>query len=103
MRFPGGGVVLAYPAFGETELVEPADHLQVPLMAVLQRPLRWMRRHREISELHRFLLSYWGEVDYHRPGGARGHERMATVAPACCVRVKEFGDGEVSTGGLRVL
>ena len=58
MRFPGGGVMLADPAFGEAQLVEPADDLQVPLVPVLERPLGWMRRHREISELHRFLLSY---------------------------------------------
>src|ERR1700730_3011145 len=59
MGLPGRGVVLADPGFGEAQLVEPADHLQVPLMSVLERPLGRMRRHGEISELHRFLLSCW--------------------------------------------
>ncbi len=50
--------MLADPALGEAQLVEPADDLQVPLVPVLERPLGRMRRHREIAELHRFLLSY---------------------------------------------
>jgi hypothetical protein len=43
MRLPRRGVVLADPAFAEAQLVEPADHLQVPVVAVLERPLRRMR------------------------------------------------------------
>src|SRR5471030_156137 len=56
MRFPWCGMMLTDPAFGEAQLVEPADHLKVPFVAVLERPFGRMRRHREISELHRFLL-----------------------------------------------
>src|SRR3569833_2860255 len=58
MRLPRRGVMLADPAFGKAQLVEPADHLKIPVMPGLERPLRRVRWHGEISELHRFLLSY---------------------------------------------
>ncbi len=57
MRLPGRGVVLADPAFLIAELVEPAQHLQVPIVPFLQPALRRMRRHREISEFHGAYLS----------------------------------------------
>ncbi|MGY4256059.1 hypothetical protein ACVI1L_003127 [Bradyrhizobium sp. USDA 4516] len=56
MRLPGCGVVLADPGFLIAELVEPAQHLQVPVVALLQSALRRMRRHREVSEFHGFPL-----------------------------------------------
>ena len=59
MGFPRRGMMLADPGLGEAQLVEPADHLQVPFVAVLERPFGRMRGHGEISELHRFLLGYW--------------------------------------------
>ena len=74
MRLPRRGVMLADPAFGEAQLVEPADHLQVPLVAVLERPLGRMRRHREISELHRFLLGRFWRKSTTIGGGAQGIE-----------------------------
>ena len=52
MRFPGRGVVLADPGFLIAELIEPAQHLQVPVVTLLQPALRRMGRHREISDLH---------------------------------------------------
>ncbi len=60
VRLPRCGVMLADPGFSEAQLVEPADHLEIPFVAVLQGPLGRMRRHGEITELHRFLLlSLW--------------------------------------------
>jgi hypothetical protein len=58
-------MVLTDPAFGEAQLVEPTDHLQVPIVAGFQWPFRWMRRHGEISELHRFPPESLAEVHYH--------------------------------------
>src|SRR5665213_4388900 len=52
MRLPWRGVVLADPGLGVAELVEPAQHLKVPVMPLLQSALRRMGRHREISDLH---------------------------------------------------
>jgi hypothetical protein len=49
-------MMLADPAFREAQFIEPTDHLEIPLVAVFKRPFRGVRRHREISELHRFLL-----------------------------------------------
>jgi hypothetical protein len=50
--------MLADPGLAEAQLVEPADDLKISFVPVLERPLGRMRRHREITELHRFLLSY---------------------------------------------
>ena len=52
MRLPWRGVVLADPGFLIAELVEPAQHLQVPVVTLLQPALRRMGRHREISDFH---------------------------------------------------
>ena len=52
MRLPGGGVVLADPGFLIAELVRPAQHLQIPVVALFQPALRRMRRHGEIADLH---------------------------------------------------
>ena len=57
MRLPRRGVVLADPGFLIAELIEPAQHLQVPVVALLQPALRRMRGHREISEFHGAFLS----------------------------------------------
>ena len=57
MRLPGRGVVLADPGFLIAELVEPAQHLQVPVVPLLQPALRRMRGHREITDLHGGFLS----------------------------------------------
>jgi len=40
--------MLADPGLGEAQLVEPADHLEIPFVAVLQRTLGGMRRHGEV-------------------------------------------------------
>ena len=52
MRLPGRGVVLADPGFLVAELVEPAQHLQIPVVTLLQPALRRMRGHREITDFH---------------------------------------------------
>src|SRR5262249_23188443 len=63
MRLPGRGVMFADPGFLIAELVEPAQHLKIPVLAFLQSALRRMRRHRKVSEFHgvplaiRFLCS----------------------------------------------
>jgi hypothetical protein len=49
--------MLADPALLVAKLVEPPDNLQIPLVAILQRPLGRMRRHGEIAEFHCLLLS----------------------------------------------
>src|SRR5260370_16670014 len=72
MRLPRCGVVLTDPAFGEAQLIEPADHLKVPVVAILERPLGRVRWHREISELHRFLLGF-----------RRKSTTIATTAQGC--------------------
>src|SRR4029453_4536615 len=78
---PGSGMMLADPAFGKTQLVEPTDDLQVPFVAVFERPFRRMRRHGEISELHRFPPESLAEVHYHWPAGARARSRMTAGVP----------------------
>ena len=52
MRLPRRGVMLADPGLAVAEFVEPAHHLQIPVVAFLQSAFRRMRRHREISDLH---------------------------------------------------
>src|ERR1700733_8785761 len=52
MRFPGRGVMLADPGLLVAEFIEPAQHLQVPVVALLQPALRRMRGHGEISDFH---------------------------------------------------
>ena len=57
VRLPGRGVVLADPGLGVAELVEPAQHLKVPVVTLLEVALRRMRRHREVANFHRGFLS----------------------------------------------
>jgi hypothetical protein len=57
VRFPGRGVMLADPGFLIAEFIEPSQHLQVPVVTLLQSALRRMRGHREISDFHGGLLS----------------------------------------------
>ena len=52
MRLPRRGVMLADPGLGVAEFIEPAQRLQVPVVAGFQAALRRMRRHREITEFH---------------------------------------------------
>ena len=52
MRLPRRGVVLADPGLGVAQLVEPAQRLEVPVVAGLQAALRRMRGHGEIAEFH---------------------------------------------------
>src|SRR5436309_861579 len=56
MRLPGRGVVLADPRLAEAQLVRPAQLLQIPLVAVVETTLRWVRGHREQPVIHRTLL-----------------------------------------------
>ena len=56
--FPGCGVVLPDPRFAESQLVRPAQLLEIPLVAVVEAALRRMRRHREQSVVHAYLLTY---------------------------------------------
>ena len=56
MRLPRRRVMLPDPRLAEAELVRPAQLLQVPPVAVVQAPLRGMRRHREQSVVHSLLL-----------------------------------------------
>ncbi len=42
MRLPGRGMVLADPGFLVAQLIGPAQHLQVPVVAFLQPALRRM-------------------------------------------------------------
>src|ERR1700680_3681848 len=56
MRLPRGRVVFTYPAFLVAEIVKPPNDLQVPFVAVLERSLGGMRRHREVAKFHCFLL-----------------------------------------------
>src|SRR6516225_10261275 len=58
MRFPYHSVMFTDPGFVVAKLVEPAQHLKVPFMAVLQGPFRRMRRHREIAQLHGRTLPF---------------------------------------------
>ena len=58
MRLPRRGVMLADPGFLIAELVEPAQHLEIPVVPLLQAPLRRMRGHREISNFHGGFLSF---------------------------------------------
>src|SRR5262249_52895693 len=57
MRLPGRGVMLADPGLLIAELVEPAQRLQVPVLAFLQTAFRRMRGHRKISEFHGLPLA----------------------------------------------
>ena len=52
VRFPGRGVVLTDPGFLVTEFIQPPQHFQIPVVALLQVALRRMRWHREISDFH---------------------------------------------------
>src|SRR6202022_4591789 len=52
MRFPWRGMMLADPGFLVAELIEPAQHLKVPVVTLFQPDLRRMRGHREISDFH---------------------------------------------------
>src|ERR1700733_10799253 len=52
MWFPRRRVVLADPGLGVAQLIEPAQRLEVPVVACLQSPLRRMGRHGEIAEFH---------------------------------------------------
>ena len=52
MRFPWRGMMLANPGFLIAELIEPAQHLKVPVVPLFQSALRRMRGHREISDFH---------------------------------------------------
>jgi hypothetical protein len=56
MRLPWRGVMLADPGFLIAELIEPSQHLQIPVVALFQPALRRMRGHREISDFHGFPL-----------------------------------------------
>src|SRR3954452_19004619 len=77
MRLPWGGVVLADPGFLIAELIEPAQHLQVPLLSLLQSALRRMRGHREVSDFHgRFPLAF---VAAHLWRCAHHHARRSTT------------------------
>src|SRR6202000_1828116 len=51
VRLPWRGVMLADPRLGVAELVEPAQHLKVPVMPLLQSALRRRGRHPDISSL----------------------------------------------------
>ncbi len=53
VRFPGCGVVLADPGLGKTELVGPAQGVEIPAMAVIKAALRRVRGHREQAVFHR--------------------------------------------------
>ena len=53
---PGRGVVLPDPRFAEAQLIRPAQLLEIPLVAVVQAALRRVRRHREQSVVHAYLL-----------------------------------------------
>ena len=44
MWFPWCSVMLAYPALLVAQFVEPTYHLEIPLVAILERPLGRMRR-----------------------------------------------------------
>src|SRR5262249_6272670 len=57
MRLPRRRVMFADPGFLITELVEPAQTLKIPVLALLQSTLRRMRGHRKISEFHGFPLA----------------------------------------------
>ena len=52
VRLPRRGVVLADPRLAESELVRPAQLLQIPLVSVVEAALGRMRRHREQSIVH---------------------------------------------------
>src|SRR3954453_16586578 len=56
MRLPRRGVMLADPGLLIAELIEPAQRLKIPVVALFQPALRRMRRHREISDFHGSFL-----------------------------------------------
>src|ERR1700730_9184048 len=80
MRFPYHRVMFTDPGFVVAKLVEPAQHLKVPFMAVLQGPFRRMRRHCEIAELHGRTLPCC-PLALSGPRGASG-ERIGTPLQA---------------------
>src|SRR5260370_11083517 len=95
MRLPRCGVVLTDPAFGEAQLIEPADHLKVPVVAILERPLGRVRWHREISELHRFLLGF-----------RRKSTTIATTAQGCAAAWqagRSWSSGPRASGSLMIM
>src|SRR5260370_42260184 len=49
-RFPRGREMLSYPGLREAETVQALEFLQVPPMALEDRPLGRMRRHEEGTE-----------------------------------------------------
>ncbi len=49
---PGDGVVFADPGLAVAELVQPADHLKIPIESGLQVPLRRVGGHGEKAEIH---------------------------------------------------
>ena len=52
MRLPRRRMMLADPSLGVAEFVQPAQRLEVPVVASLQSPLGWMGGHGEITEFH---------------------------------------------------
>src|SRR5438128_545407 len=83
MRFPGCGVMLADPGFLVAEFVEPAQDLQIPVVALFQSALRRMRGHREISKFHGKISSrvcFWARLVRARESTRLGCGRMMTAA-----------------------
>ena len=52
VRLPGGGKMLADPGFMEAQLINEIQMLEIPVVARVQIPLRWVRGHHEDSNLH---------------------------------------------------
>ena len=94
MRLPGRGVVLADPGFLVAELVEPAQHLQVPVVTFLQPALRRMRGHREISEFHG-LSSRFCFFDAHHLRATRSLARNGEVPRLGCGGTMTFFAGTI--------
>src|SRR5271165_1274251 len=59
VRLPRRGVMLANPALAKSELIGPAQGLQVPSMTIEEATLRRMRGHREQAVLHRAPPGCW--------------------------------------------
>src|SRR3954468_16299235 len=79
--------MLADPGFLVAELVEPAQDLQIPVVALFQSALRRMRGHREISKFHGKISSrvcFWARLVRASESTRLGCGRMMTAAAHEC-------------------
>src|ERR1700731_4596156 len=86
-RFPRCGMMLPDPALAETELVGPAQGLEVPLMTIEEAAFRRMRRHRKQAVLHQDLPAVGSaKIVYLGQAANRAFGRMTDPRDCCGLR-----------------